>query len=55
MESYKDTSPIQLELVQKEIDRLTTSLSQAVMENFKTDVKVWASEMHTFLIVKQWK
>ncbi|XP_059422661.1 exocyst complex component 3-like protein 4 [Carassius carassius] len=39
MESYKDTSPIQLELVQKEIDRLTTSLSQAVMENFKTDVK----------------
>uniref|UniRef100_A0A8C1T9H9 Exocyst complex component 3-like 4 n=2 Tax=Cyprinus carpio TaxID=7962 RepID=A0A8C1T9H9_CYPCA len=39
MESYKDTCPIQLELVQKEIDRLTTSLSQAVMENFKTDVK----------------
>lgn len=39
MESYKDTSPIQLELVQKEIDRLTTSLSQAVMESFKTDVK----------------
>ncbi|XP_043085423.1 exocyst complex component 3-like protein 4 isoform X1 [Puntigrus tetrazona] len=39
MESYKDTCPIQLELVQKEIDRLTSSLSRAVMENFKTDVK----------------
>ncbi|XP_026080181.1 exocyst complex component 3-like protein 4 [Carassius auratus] len=39
MESYKDTCPIQLELVQEEIDRLTTSLIQAVMENFKTDVK----------------
>ncbi|XP_016123820.1 exocyst complex component 3-like protein 4 isoform X2 [Sinocyclocheilus grahami] len=39
MESYKNTCPIQLELVQKEIDRLTTSLSQAVMKNFKTDVK----------------
>ncbi|XP_016368056.1 exocyst complex component 3-like protein 4 [Sinocyclocheilus rhinocerous] len=39
MESYQDTCPIQLGLVQNEIDGLTTRLSQAVMENFKTDVK----------------
>ncbi|KAK2896476.1 hypothetical protein Q8A67_010964 [Cirrhinus molitorella] len=39
MENYKDICPIPLELVQKEIDGLTTRLSQAVMENFKTDVK----------------
>lgn len=40
MENYKDTCPIPLELVQKEIDGLTTRLSQTVMEKFKTDVKV---------------
>ncbi|RXN24792.1 exocyst complex component 3 4 isoform X1 [Labeo rohita] len=39
MENYKDTCPIPLELVQKEIDGLTTRLSQTVMEKFKTDVK----------------
>lgn len=39
MESFKGTCPIPLELVQKEIDGLTTRLSQSVMEHFKTDVK----------------
>uniref|UniRef100_A0A671TDM4 Exocyst complex component 3-like protein 4 n=1 Tax=Sinocyclocheilus anshuiensis TaxID=1608454 RepID=A0A671TDM4_9TELE len=39
MESYQDTCPIQLGLVQNEIDGLTTRLSQGVMEDFKTDVK----------------
>uniref|UniRef100_A0A8C2DG74 Exocyst complex component 3-like 4 n=1 Tax=Cyprinus carpio TaxID=7962 RepID=A0A8C2DG74_CYPCA len=39
MEGYRDTCPIQLGLVQNEIDGLTIRLSQAVMEDFKTDVK----------------
>lgn len=39
MKSYQDTCPIQLGLVHNEIDGLTTRLSQAVMEDFKTNVK----------------
>ncbi|KAK7148916.1 hypothetical protein R3I93_013057 [Phoxinus phoxinus] len=39
MESFKDSCPIPLELVRKEIDGLTTKLSQSVLEHFKTDVK----------------
>ncbi|XP_077053153.1 exocyst complex component 3-like protein 4 [Siphateles boraxobius] len=39
MESFKDSCPIPLELVRREIDGLTTKLSQSVLEHFKTDVK----------------
>ncbi|XP_051504481.1 exocyst complex component 3-like protein 4 isoform X2 [Myxocyprinus asiaticus] len=39
MECYKDSCPIQLEQVRREIDGLTTRLSQTLMEHFKTDVK----------------
>ncbi|KAG1950583.1 exocyst complex component 3-like protein [Pimephales promelas] len=39
MESFKDSCPIPLELLQKEIDGLTTKLSQSLLERFKTDVK----------------
>ncbi|XP_067278602.1 exocyst complex component 3-like protein 4 [Pseudorasbora parva] len=38
MEGFKKSCPIPLELVQREIDGLTTKLSQSVMEHFKTDV-----------------
>lgn len=40
MEGYKESCPIPLEQVNKEIDGLTSRLSQTLMENFKTDVKV---------------
>jgi len=40
MESFKNSCPIPLELLQKEIDGLTTKLSQSLLERFKTDVKV---------------
>ncbi|XP_052007576.1 exocyst complex component 3-like protein 4 [Xyrauchen texanus] len=39
MECYKDSCPIQFEQVRREIDELTTRLSQTLMEHFKTDVK----------------
>ncbi|KAI7806031.1 exocyst complex component 3-like protein 4 [Triplophysa rosa] len=39
MEGYKDSCLIPLEQANKEIDGLTSRLSQTLMENFKTDVK----------------
>ncbi|XP_048060344.1 exocyst complex component 3-like protein 4 [Megalobrama amblycephala] len=39
MESFKDSCPIPLELVRREIDGLTTKLSRSLMDHFKTDVK----------------
>ncbi|XP_051506633.1 exocyst complex component 3-like protein 4 isoform X1 [Myxocyprinus asiaticus] len=39
MACYKESCPIQFEQVQREIDGLTTRLSQTLMNHFKTDVK----------------
>lgn len=39
MEGYKESCPIPLEQVNKDIDGLTSRLSQTLMEHFKTDVK----------------
>lgn len=49
MEGYKESCLIPLEQVNKEMDGLSRRLTQTLMENFKTDVKVrkraWTSEM----------
>ncbi|ROK15755.1 Exocyst complex component 3-like protein 4 [Anabarilius grahami] len=53
MESFKDSCPIPLELVRREIDGLTTNLSRSLMEHFKTDVKAFVNEAH-FFVVKEY-